>query len=99
MEDLFLERLSHVQKLRKKGDLIYVLVLIDQGEYFGSFIFYGLPHHRPALVVMLFRPLGLFDVQGHYLLSDSNEVLDVLLKSVDHHGEVVLSNLAPPVFI
>ena len=79
VEDLFLKRLSHVQKLRKQGDLVYVLVLVDQGEYFGSFIFYGLPHHRPALVVMLFRPLGLLDVEGHHLLSDSDEVLDVLL--------------------
>ena len=99
VEDLFLERLSHVQKLRNQGDLVYVLVLVDQGEYFSSFIFYGLPQHCPVLVVMLFRPLGLLDIQGHDLLSYPNQILDVLLKSVDNHGEVVLSDLAPPVFI
>lgn len=98
VEDLFLERLSHVQKLRNKGYLVYILVFINHGEYFSSFIFYGLPQHRPILIVMLFRPLGLLDVEGHHLLSDPNEVLNVLLKSVDDHGEVVLSDLAPPVF-
>ena len=48
VEDLFLEGLSHVHKFGNQGDLIYILAFVDQGEYFGGFIFDGLPQHRPV---------------------------------------------------
>jgi len=97
MEDLLLQRLSHVQQLGNQSKFIGILVFVDHREYFGCFIFDGLPQNCPILIVMFLGSLGLLDVESHDLLGNSNKVLDVFLESIDKHREVVPPDFAPSV--
>ena len=99
VEDLLQQVLSHVHKLGQQHELVDGLVLLDELHDLHGLIPDGLSHKRPALLVVLLALHCLLHVEGHQLLADSDQLLNVLAQLGGNHDEVVLSHVTISSFV